>query len=97
MEPALFYGICAVLFAVQLLLCFNAKRIVLRLLPVLLLSAVTLLWLILYSVTSNWEPLGYAMLAMLSGMLLIPCAVGWGIWAVIWVWNTVKKKTDRKF
>ena len=73
----------AILLPVQLLLCFKVKSLTLRLLPVLALSALTAVLLGLACTAPSWDNLGYALLAILTGTMLLLCGAGWAIWAVI--------------
>lgn len=74
---------------VQLLLCFKAKRIWLRLLPVIVCGALTVLFLFMaFAVLSDWDGIGYLILAIYTTFMLTPCGLGWGIWAL---WHYLKK------
>ena len=54
----------AVILPVQLLLCFKIRKIVIRLLPVMVLSVLTAMLSLLAAVTSGWDSLGYIVLAV---------------------------------
>lgn len=71
------------LFPGQLLLCFTVKSRLLRLLPALVLAALTALLGVLYATAVGWERLGYAFLALFAGFLLLVCGAGWGVWALV--------------
>ena len=83
----------AVLLPVQLLLCFKGKSRMVRLLPMILFSALTLGFVILALINPGWDGLGYTIFAIFTAFLLFVCGVGWGIWAII---NHRKKKNDQK-
>ncbi len=78
-----------VLFPVQLLLCFKVKSLTIRLVPVITLSILTSLFVVLSIFSPNWDGLGYASLSILSGIMLLVCGIGWGIWSVV---HRVRKK-----
>ncbi len=73
----------AVLLPLQLLLCFRVRSRLVRLLPVLLLSMAALCCVVGALAAPGWDGLGYLMLAMLAGIMLLLCLAAWGIWAVI--------------
>lgn len=72
----------AVILPVQLLLCFKIRKIVIRLLPVMVLSVLTAVLSLLAAVTSGWDSLGYIVLAVFTGIMLLVCGSAWGIWAI---------------
>ncbi len=72
----------AVILPVQLLLCFKIRKIVIRLLPVMVLSVSTAVLSLLAAVTSGWDSLGYIVLAVFTGIMLLVCGGAWGIWAI---------------
>ncbi len=72
----------AVILPAQLLLCFKIRKIVIRLLPVMVLSVLTAVFSLLAAVTSGWDSLGYIVLAVFAGMMLLACGGAWGIWSI---------------
>lgn len=77
------------LLSVQLLLCFKVKSKAIRLLPVILLAAATLIFVGMAGTASGWDGLGYVFLAAFTGVMTLTCGAGWGIWAII---RLIKKK-----
>ena len=78
-----------VLLPIQLLLCFKVKSKVIRLLPVILLSIPTIIFVMMSVAITGWDGLGYIFLAIFTGFMLLMCGVGWGIWAIS---KLIKKK-----
>ena len=78
-----------VVLPIQLLLCFKVKPVFLRLLPSILLTATTILLFTMMTTSRDWDALGYAVLGVLSGVLLIFSGIGWGIWAIV---RCIRKK-----
>ncbi|MBQ8237610.1 MAG: hypothetical protein IJZ39_05645 [Oscillospiraceae bacterium] len=78
-----------VVLPVQIFLCFRVKHLFARLLPVLLLSALLLICIAAGMTHSGWDTLGYTLLATLTGLMLLPCGIVWGIWAIV---QSYKKK-----
>ena len=78
-----------ILLLIQLLLCFKVKNKIIRLLPVTLLSIVTIFFVAMASTATDWENLGYIFPAIFIGFMWIGCCMAWGIWAII---KLVKKK-----
>ena len=78
-----------VLLPIQLLLCFKVKSKAIRLLPIILLSIPTLIFIVMSTTTQGWDGLGYTFLAVFTGFMMLICCVGWGIWAIS---KLIKKK-----
>lgn len=72
-----------VLLSIQLLLCFKVKSRAIRLLPVIVLSILTIIFIVMSVAITGWDGLGYIFLAVFAGFMLLMCGVGWGIWAII--------------
>ena len=79
----------AVLLLIQLSLCFKAKNKVIRLLPVILLSLVTIFFVAMASTSTDWENLAYIFPGIFIGFMWIVCGIAWGIWVII---KLIKKK-----
>lgn len=72
-----------VVLPIQLLLCFKVKPIILRLLPSILLTGTTILLFAMMAASRDWDAIGYAVLGVFSGVLLIFSGIGWGIWGLV--------------
>ena len=72
----------AVLLPVQILLCFKVKNIFVRLLPVIIFSLPTIVFLVIGLSVTGWDALGYILLAILAGYMALACICGWIIWAI---------------
>ena len=79
-----------VVLPIQLLLCFKVKPVFLRLLPSILLTGTTILLFAMMAASRDWDAIGYAVLGVFSGVLLIFSGIGWGIWAIV---RCIKKKS----
>ena len=66
----------------QLFLCFKVKKLSLRLLPIIILLILILSFFCMSQFAEGWDGLGYIILAMLAGILLVACIISWGIWLV---------------
>ena len=82
-----------VLLPIQILLCFKVKSRAIRLLPVILLSIPTIIFVMMSVVITGWDGLGYIFLAIFTGFMLLMCGVGWGIWAIT---KSVKKRKNEE-
>ena len=80
--PVLIFSII-ILLPIQLLLCFKVKNKAIRLLPIILLSIPTLIFVIMTTTTQGWDSLGYVFLAIFTGFMMLICGLAWGIWAII--------------
>lgn len=87
----LILAVCVVLPG-QLLLCFRAKNQTIRLLPVIVFTALALLFILMSVSTTGWDVLGAVILAILSAILLLASGIGWGIWAIV---SVIKKKKEK--
>ena len=72
-----------VVLPIQLLLCFKVKPVFLRLLPSILLTGTTILLFAMMAASRDWNAIGYAVLGVFSGVLLIFSGIGWGIWGLV--------------
>ena len=66
----------------QLLLCFKAKKIFIKLLPIALLIVLTIVFTLCSATINGWDGLGYLFFALLSFGLILVCGLGWGAWAI---------------
>ncbi|MBO4979004.1 MAG: hypothetical protein J6D16_01205 [Clostridia bacterium] len=83
-KTEVFLLILAVLtLALQLVLCFKAKSLALRLLPAILFAVATVVFFTLVFLTDGWDSLGFLLLALCSAMLLAVCGIGFAIWAIV--------------
>lgn len=76
---------------IQLLLCFKAKKLSIRLIPTVLFLIPTIVFAILMipPFSSGWDSLAFLFLALYTGCVTLFCGIGWGIWAII---NKIKEK-----
>ncbi len=65
----------------QLLLCYKAKRLFIKLLPIALLIVSTITLYICAASINGWDGFGYLFFALLSFGLVFVCGIGWGVWA----------------
>ena len=79
------------LLPAQLLLCFKVRSRVVRLLPVILLSVLTVLPAAVSVLAAGWDGLGYLFLSLFAGFMLFICGIGWGIWGLA---RLAKKKSE---
>ena len=82
-----------VVLPIQLLLCFKVKPIFLRLLPSILLTGTTILLFAMMAASRDWDAIGYAVLGVFSGVLLIFSGIGWGVWAIV---RCIRKKKNNE-
>ena len=77
------------LFPIQLLLCFKVKKLFLKLLPSFVFAISTIFLFIMMRTTTDWDAIGYAILFVFSGVLLIFSGIAWGIWSIV---KIIKKR-----
>ena len=73
----------AVIFPGQLILCFQARRLVFRLLPTAVLFLSCIAGMILGLSISGWDGVVFIFIALYVGFCLIMDGLAWGIWAMI--------------
>ena len=77
---------------VQLLLCFKVKPLIIRLLPAVVLAAITALLLIATLISNGWDSLGYLILTLWAAVHLAACGVGWAVWGISRLIKHIKSK-----
>ena len=86
----LFVLIAAVfVLLIQLLMCFKVKPFYIRILPAMLFSGVSAIFLLMAAISEDWDAFGFIFLSICSAALLLPCAIAWAIWKVI---EKIKRK-----
>lgn len=85
----------AAAFLVQLLLCFKVKNIAIRLIPAVILFALTTFFFVMTYYSSGWDSVGYVILSLYSGLLLFMSAVGWVIWLIVRILKKIKSNSHR--
>lgn len=78
-------------FAVQLILCFKAKRAAVKLIPTAICLAATVGFFAYVFAADGWEAFGALILSLWSAIALAVCGLGWGIWLLC---KFIKKKGD---
>ena len=94
LAPFLWIFTLVIVLPIQLALCFKVKSKVVRLLPVIILSILTLCAAIASATRIDWSALFYLIFAVYFGIMLFACAIGWGIWAIT---VFVKKRKQSAF
>lgn len=82
LAPFLWIFTLVIVLPIQLALCFKVKSKVVRLLPVIILSVLTLCAAIASATRIDWSALFYLIFAVYFGIMLFACGIGWGIWAI---------------
>lgn len=72
----------ALILPLQLLLCFKAKRLVVRLIPAAAFAAAGIGLYIAARVIGDIAGLGLFIFAIYAAFMLLTCGFGWGIWAI---------------
>lgn len=71
------------LLPMQLMLCFRAKSMILRLLPIIMLAIATLVFILMTLPATGWAGLAYVLFAIYAAFALLICGLGWAIWAIL--------------
>ena len=80
-----------VILPIQILICFKAKSIFVRFIPIIVLTAAVLIWIILSLAVAGWEGSLYLFVAIYLLFMIFVCGIGWGVWALI-KYKGAKKK-----
>ncbi len=91
--PILLVFTFAVILPIQLVLCQKAKSILVRLIPIMLLTSLAVAALVASSFCLGWDGLLYVGCAINLAVMVIVCGIGWGVWSII---RSVKKKRNLK-
>lgn len=77
-----------IILPAQIFLCFRMENLFVRLLPVIVLSALILFYFVMSIMTAgSWDPFFFIVFAVLTGLMLLPCGIVWGIWAVVRIYK----------
>ena len=66
----------------QLLLCFKAKRVIVRLIPAAAFAAAGIALYVAGRVIGDMAGLGLFIFAVYAAFMLFTCGFGWGLWAI---------------
>lgn len=91
MELVLIVSIVMIL-PIQLLLCFKVKNLAIRLLPILISFALTIMCGFMALITPGWDGLGWVFLLIYTAIWTLTCGIGWAIWAAV---RYIKFKKDK--
>lgn len=72
-----------IVFPIQLLLCYKAKSLPVRLIPAGLILLFALVSLILLLTTPGWDSIGYIFFLIYAGGMMFFCSLAWLLWAVL--------------
>ena len=86
-------GAVFLVIPVQLLLCAKGKKTWIKRLPSIVLAVTTAVFFIMMYTARDWDAIGYAILGVFSGVLLIVSGFAWGVWFII---RKVKKRKNSK-
>lgn len=82
-----------IILTIQLLLCFKAKMLFIRLLPNVATTILALIFYIKSELASGWDGLGFALIAIYVALLGAVCLLGWAIWGITY---GIKKWQQKK-
>lgn len=80
-----------VILPIQILIFFKAKSMFVRFIPIMILAAMVLMWIVLSFAVVGWEGLLYLFFAIYMLFMIFVCGIGWGVWALIKYKGTKKK------
>ena len=72
-----------IVFPLQLLLCYRAKTLLIRLIPAALILLFALVSLILLLAAPGWDGLGYIFFLIYAGGMLFFCGLAWLLRAIL--------------
>ncbi len=71
-----------VLLPIQILLCFKVKSKVLRLMPAVVLFALSIFFAVMSATSSGWDGIGWMFFFLYAAWMLFMCGVAWGIFGI---------------
>lgn len=73
---------CLIILMIQLLFCFKANKLWIKLVPAIVIAIALAVSFILMLTATGWDSLMYIVFVMLFGALLLSCIAGFAIWAI---------------
>ena len=80
-----------VVVPLQVLICEKVKRKILKLLPLILLTVLTLGLFARTAMGGGWEAVGCLLLGLSTSAMILGCIAGWVIWAV---WDSQRGRRE---
>ena len=74
--------ISVLVLILQLLLCYKAKKLFLKLIPIIFLVISTIVFSVLSAFIGGWDGIGLLFFALFSFELLFVSGFGWAIWVI---------------
>ena len=75
-------AISVLVLILQLLLCYKAKKLLLKLIPIILLVISTIVFSVLSACIGGWDGMGLLFFVLFSFGLLFVSGFGWAIWVI---------------
>ena len=90
-EIVLLILVCAIWIGlpIQLMLCFKAKKLLIKLLPIVVLAVATFAFYIMAITAKTWVALIFIMIAASCGVAIMFSGIAWLIWAIV---KLIKRK-----
>ena len=85
-------AITALTLILQIILCFKSKKTVIKLIPTVISVITTVAFIVMISLSTGWEVLGYLLLAVFSAFVSAGCILCWIIYGIIKVFKRKPKE-----
>lgn len=72
-----------IIMALQLVLCFKAKKLIVKLLPSILLVAAVIVFYAMIFIIQDRAAIGFGILAVFAEVLLFFDVIAWVIWGIV--------------
>ena len=82
LTPVVLIFSSVILLPVQVKLCFKVKSLILRLMPVTILSIIFAYFIVMWSFSTGWDGVVYAIFAIFVGFMMLICGIVWAVWAI---------------
>ena len=92
--PFLLIFTFVVVLPLQAILCLKVKSKITRLLPVIILSVLTIAAVVVATIGTGWNVIFYIVSAIYFGIMLAVCGVVWGVLAIVKCLRQSPKRTD---
>ena len=67
---------------VQILLCSKAKKLLVKFVPMMILTVSAIVFIVCEVCSDGWDAIGFLFLFLYSVWLLLLCGLGWGLWVL---------------
>lgn len=91
MESLIIFVIAFVALSLQMLLCLKVRNIFLKLIPTVVTTGISIYFFIMLKTVTGWSALGYALLWIISLIVILSLIIAWIVYLLIKIIKRRKK------